>query len=199
MPQETGRFIIDGDDAFDHYGLVFLPGTYNELLRLPEAKAGYFNNWPDEDGIERIITAPKFEALTYNIPVCHWGSDKTDFFEKYNRLCTFLLTAGYFELDAVNIDRRYTLFYQRIQSVEKLSLIDNSQGDILVKSTLTLANDFPLPRSISSTAPSAPTGGVVNSGSHTFTFTKAAGSAPPAPSSGIVNSGSHTFTFTKSA
>ena len=48
----SGRFYIDGKDAFTEYGIYVQEGGYNELVAFPPLKAVTSNDWQEEDGIE---------------------------------------------------------------------------------------------------------------------------------------------------
>ena len=48
----SGRFYIDGKDAFTEYGIYVQEGGYNELVAFPPLKAVTSNDWQEEDGGE---------------------------------------------------------------------------------------------------------------------------------------------------
>ncbi len=58
---------IDGVSTWDRYGVWITKGGYNDLLVYPSLKEPAFNDWPEEDGIEVDLSAPKLSDKTVTI------------------------------------------------------------------------------------------------------------------------------------
>lgn len=135
---------INGLDAYTSYGISFRPGTYAQLLEAPKRKKGYEYNWGDEDGIETDPNEkPVFERKTYNIPIYMEADNETKFYQKYNAFIQFLATAKEFNLDFLEMDRRFKVRYVEMSSFENLTTIkgNNSVGCYF---TLQLTDDHPI-------------------------------------------------------
>jgi hypothetical protein len=63
----TGQLIIDGVNIFTEYGICIVDGGYNGLVQYPSLKTPYFNDWPDEDGIEVDLSNPKLDIKKFTI------------------------------------------------------------------------------------------------------------------------------------
>lgn len=136
---------INGQDAFTTYGIEFLPGTYNQLLQAPKRKPTLVQEWANENGTERYLGAPKYETIVYNLPIMVYAKSETQFWSRYNAFVNFLLTSGLFNLDAVQMNRRFRVSYSDITQVDTLTQIKGS-SQIGVRMTLQLFNDYPTER-----------------------------------------------------
>lgn len=138
----TGKYIINGNDAYTVFGLVFNPGTYQELLKLPKRKEGYAKNWTDENGTERDVNSIYFESRVLSLPITILAKSEVEFYSKYNALKSFLFTTGYFNFDVVDMNKRFKFLYQDMTSFTKLTQIRGSTN-IGCEFTLQLVDDFP--------------------------------------------------------
>lgn len=133
------------NNAFTTYGIEFLPGTYDELLKLPKRKAGLVQEWANENGTERYLGSPYYETIVYNLPIIMVAKNETEFWSRYNAFTDFLITSGLFNFDVVDMKRRFRLSYSDMTRVEKLTQIKGS-SNIGCKFTLQLFNDYPTER-----------------------------------------------------
>lgn len=62
-----GKLLIDGQDAYDAFGVFVRDGGYNGLVQWPSLKTPDSNDWLESDGIEVDLTAPKLDAKTFSI------------------------------------------------------------------------------------------------------------------------------------
>lgn len=136
---------FNGLDAETTYGIVFLPGTYNELLKLPKRKAGLVQEWANENGTERYLGEVYYETITYNLPITMIANSESQFWSRYNAFTSFLITSGLFNFDVVDMNRRFRLSYSDITNVDKLTIIKGS-NNIGCRLTLQLFNDYPTER-----------------------------------------------------
>lgn len=129
-------FKIKGADALSTYGLRFLEDVYDELLRFPKIKPGVENNWQDQHGTERDVTASYLESNEFNLKMLLHGANAVDFQSKYAAFIAFFSTPGYFNLDVVFLNRRYRLLNRGISETRVL----NNRA---MEFTWQLVDDFP--------------------------------------------------------
>ncbi len=65
----SGRFYIDGKDAFTEYGIYVQEGGYNELVAFPPLKAVTSNDWQEEDGIEPDLSEPTLNTKEFSLKI----------------------------------------------------------------------------------------------------------------------------------
>lgn len=133
------------NNALTVYGIEFLPGTYNELMKLPKRKAGLVQEWANENGTERYLAQPYYETIVYNLPILMMAKNETEFWSRYNAFTTFLITSGLFNFDVADMKRRFRLSYSDMTRVDKLTQIKGSTN-IGCGFTLQLFNDYPTER-----------------------------------------------------
>lgn len=141
MASFAGKYYINGQDCYTTWGIVFLKGTYNELMKFPKRKDGYTISYSDENGTLRDADNAVYESQTYALPIGVIGSDEADFFSKLNAFRSYILSAGYFTFDVVDLNIRFTLLYADMSTTEIKTRLNNVQNAI--KMTLSLINDFP--------------------------------------------------------
>ena len=71
----SGRFYIDGKDAFTEYGIYVQEGGYNELVAFPPLKAVTSNDWQEEDGIEPDLSEPTLNTKEFSLKIVLSGMD----------------------------------------------------------------------------------------------------------------------------
>ena len=130
------QYTINGSDAFDTYGLVFMEGTFEELMTLAERKPGVENNWPDEDGTERDLDSIQYQSRELSINCLMIGDDKADFIAKYNAFKAFIIAAGYFDFINLKFSKRWKLLYDSMEDYKQLD-------DHTATFSLNLIDDFP--------------------------------------------------------
>jgi hypothetical protein len=137
----TGKYYINGSDAYVLYGIVFTEGTIAELLRLPKRKDGYTRNWPDENGTERDLSVSVYESRTLTLPMLVIGRDRGEFNTRL-ALLESLLTAGpEIQLDCTDINRRFRLVYREMNPITDLEY--HSSGRCFAAFSLVLLDDYP--------------------------------------------------------
>ncbi len=98
------------DTPVETLGLIILDGTYNELLKLPKPKDTLVNNWKDEHGAERDLTARKYESNTISIPMMLKGASIADYLAKRTAFNALMLS-GRFNFKAMQLNRQFDLVY----------------------------------------------------------------------------------------
>ena len=127
----TGRFYIDGKDAYNEFGIFIAEGGYNELLSYAPLKAGESNDWPEEDGQEFDLSAP---ALDTRELVLKFAAHRV---QRVGAFVELLSDHAYHTFDFRSIGRTYKL---RLASQSALNLAGR-----LETFSLKFDNDFPLP------------------------------------------------------
>lgn len=118
----TGKYYINGLDAYLTYGLVFRKGTNSELLSMPGA-------WPDE-------------TRKMALPIVIEGKDESDFWVKYNAFRSFITSGDDFTFLAENLHRRYKVSYESMSSFKTLTHITGG-GKVYCDFVLNLIDDYP--------------------------------------------------------
>lgn len=62
-----GNFFIDGQNAYDAFGVWIVKGGYKDLLKFPAMTEPEKNDWPEEDGVEVDLSDPKLEKKEIGI------------------------------------------------------------------------------------------------------------------------------------
>lgn len=137
----TGKYFINGADAYLTYGIVFTEGTIRELIQLPRRKPGYTKNWPDENGTERDLSVSVFESRQLNLPMILIGTSRSDFQSKLLALEAVLTSGAEVILDGTDVGRRFRLVYQEMQSITDLEF--HSSGRCFAAFTLSFIDDYP--------------------------------------------------------
>lgn len=127
----TGRFYIDGKDAYSEFGIFIAEGGYNELLSYAPLKAVESNDWPEEDGQEFDLSAP---ALDTRELVLKFAAHRV---QRVGAFVELLSDHAYHTFDFRSIGRTYKL---RLASQSALNLAGR-----LETFSLKFDNDFPLP------------------------------------------------------
>lgn len=125
----TGRFYIDGRDAYEEFGIFIETGGYDRLVQYPSLKKIESNDWAEEDGIEPDLSDPALDSLDVVIKfAAHGDSLVGDFF-------VLLSDFAYHTFEFREIGRTY---YLRLTNQGS-----NTVKIRLDKFSLTFANDFP--------------------------------------------------------
>ncbi len=134
---------INGQDIYTTYGISFRPGTYSELLKAPKRKKGYEKDWGDENGIETDPNeTPVYERQTYTLPIFIDAMGAAQFYSRYNAFKTFLLNSKEFNLDFLEMGRRFKVRYSEMSSFDKLTRI-NGNNKVGCYFTIQLTDDYP--------------------------------------------------------
>jgi hypothetical protein len=127
----TGRLYIDGNDAYDKYGVYVTENGWNELIAFPPLKTVTTNDWQEEDGVEPDLEAPVLNTHEVQLSFAVSGS-MSALFTMIDLLCD----GAYHEFNSPSIGRSFTL---RLVSQPNYKYIRT-----LETVTLKFADDFPL-------------------------------------------------------
>ncbi|WP_433863130.1 hypothetical protein [Sphingobacterium thalpophilum] len=134
---------LNGADLYATYGILFRKGAYAELLKAPKRKKGYEYDWGDENGIETDPQeVPVYERLTYNLPIVIEARNGAEFFQRYNAFKMLLLNSKEFNLDVLDLGRRFKVRYSDMSSFDKLTTIKGNKK-VTCYFTLQLTDDYP--------------------------------------------------------
>ena len=127
----TGKFYIDGKDAFTEYGVFVQENGYNELAAFPSLKSVKSNDWQEEDGIEADLSAPVLDTKEFSMKFVFTGKNS-----RYGGFIELLSDKSYHTFNFREIGRTY-----RLRMVSHTNL---DTALFLGFVTLLLADDFPL-------------------------------------------------------
>lgn len=127
------RFDINNVDAATK-GITFLEGIYDELDKIPEPKDTLLNDWPDQHGKERDVTARFWKSTQMSVHILIKGNTRAEFVANRQWL-KGILVAGYFNLKCHGINRQFNLVITGVGSQKYYGNI----GEV----TLLLEDDFP--------------------------------------------------------
>ena len=115
----SSSYRINAKDPETEYKLTIEKSFNSQVRLMPELKDnGLSINWAGENGVERYHGVRKFNSKTYAIPCVIIGKSTIDLQAHFDKLETFLTTTGIFNLDDLNINRRYKVFYNRMTSLQ---------------------------------------------------------------------------------
>lgn len=138
----AGRFLLDGVDAYDEYGVYVETQGLNGLIAWPSIKIPDSNDWQEEDGLEVDLEEVHLDTKEVQLKLVVSGS--------YGSLWEFLnvlADGAYHEFYFASLERTFTL---RLVSMPNFSGVTN-----LSKVTIKLNDDTPL------TSTAAPTGDII--------------------------------------
>lgn len=127
-----GRLTIDGNDAFEQWGVYAVLGGWNELIAFPPLKTVTSNDWQEEDGIEADLSAPRLNTMecTVKFAYCKGADNVAD-------LISVLSKGAYHEFSIKSLGRDCTL---RMTQVTAMTADGGDFGTVSIK----FADDFPL-------------------------------------------------------
>lgn len=112
---------IAGNGAMATYGVTFLEGTIAELMAKAKRKDVYSHSWNDENGTDRELSEAYFESKSVALPCLIIGTDKTDLITKYAALIAVIKGPERFNLDAIVINRRYSMLFDSISDFKYIN------------------------------------------------------------------------------
>lgn len=125
----SGRLSIDGEDAYDKFGVFALDGEYKNLIQVPSFKKIDSTEWKEHDGAEYDLFAPELGSKSIQI---EFGITDIAALEE---LAEWLSDGAYHEFYFSELDKTYNLRLTQNGSV--------SQQVKLGKVKLTFSDDFP--------------------------------------------------------
>ena len=88
---------------------------YDELTKPSVPKDTLINDWPDQNGKERDVSARVYKSRQLTLPVMIEGASRSDYLNKkiaFNNL----LNSGYFNLKCYDINLQYDLIFIDVSS-----------------------------------------------------------------------------------
>lgn len=119
----TGEVTIDTIDIWTTYGAFLLRGSYNDLLKPAKRKASLSNNWPEQNGLEIDLTAPKFEAKDAELTFMITASSESQWWTRYNAFFTLLKGSGQRSLYVRELNTTFLVYYKEVTTYEQLTTI----------------------------------------------------------------------------
>lgn len=129
----TGRFHIDGRDAYEEYRVFLSEGSAASLLQYPPLKKVDGTDWSEEDGEEVDLTAPRLD--TREVSLNFVSHDAGGRFGLFGDFMEGLSDRGYHDFSFPFMERTFRLRLTSHPSMDHLR-----RADIF---TLRFADDFP--------------------------------------------------------
>ena len=127
-----GLWYIDGIDIFTKYNIGIVRDGFNDLFVFPAFKDLYYNDWPENDGIDIDLSDPKLNNKTVDIKFASVTLDN----EMIDSFIVFLTQPGYRTLTMATLGRSWQL---RLNKESARNVERNTQ-----EFTLQFYDDFPL-------------------------------------------------------
>ena len=119
----TGAVTIDTIDIWTTYGAFLLQGSYDGLMRPPKRKASLSNNWPEQNGLEIDLAAPKYESKEADLSFILSASGEAEWWTRYDAFFTLLKLPGERSLFVKELDKTFLVYYIEVASYEQLTTI----------------------------------------------------------------------------
>ena len=119
----TGEVTIDTIDIWTQYGAFLLKGSFDDLLKQPKRKASLTNNWPELDGLEIDLTAPKYEAKDADLTFMISASSESAWWTRYNAFFTLLKGSGERSLYVKELSKTFLVYYKETVDYSQLTRI----------------------------------------------------------------------------
>ena len=129
----TGRFHIDGRDAYEDYRVFLSEGSVASLLQYPSLKKAESTDWPEEDGEEVDLTTPRLD--TRNVSLKFVSHDAGLHIGEYGSFVAALSDMGYHDFYFPFMERTFRLRLTTQNAMEHWRRADFF--------TLQFADDFP--------------------------------------------------------
>lgn len=123
------ELLIDRKDAFTHYGMISIWGSYNDLVAFPSLKTPESNDYPEEDGQEFDLSSVALDSKNVTF--------EFGFFSewKFNEFVAAISDMGYHEFHFPQLGRTFKL---RLSSQNSFEMFNSSE-----RSKFTFVDDFP--------------------------------------------------------
>jgi len=131
---------LNGKDLKALFGVQVI--KTDDFLNRPKPKDSLENDFQDQDGLDKDLSARKLASRTFELPCALIATSRDDFHTKYDGLFTELTKGGLQELYLEDLDRTYYLYYEDQQPVTKLTQIDREH--VGIKFTIIFSETDPL-------------------------------------------------------
>jgi len=131
---------LDGSDLEAVFGLKVLVRP-DSFLQLPTLKATVEHDWPEEMGIDKDLTDPKYEGREFTLGCGLKGSNIADFKNKINGLFTQLRIEGIHTLYLEWLDLDFSIYYKSMANFKIVSKL--TAGIVYAKFDLILGEMNP--------------------------------------------------------
>ena len=120
-----GRWLMNGVDISDTYGVYLKKGAYDALMNYPSMKEYMTEDVREENGERILFSMPRTGAMDVTIPVYLVADSRSEWFTRYEGFLRFLVNAGIMTLHLNMHNRNYRMIYQ---SCEVLKSLRRQQG-----------------------------------------------------------------------
>jgi hypothetical protein len=119
----TGEVTIDTIDIWTQFGAFLLKGSYNGLMQPPRRKVSLSNNWPEQNGLEIDLAAPKYEAKEADLSFILSAYSEAEWWTRYNAFFTLLKLGGERSLFVAALNKTFAVHYKEVSSYEQLTKV----------------------------------------------------------------------------
>lgn len=143
MAAASGRYFLNNLDIFDTYG-VFVRDGSKEFLSLPKRKDSLTYSWPEENGTEVDLAAPKFEDKEVTLKCGFLAATDTEFRTKRQAFIQAIAAPGWQVWRVIDHSTEYSVRYVDSSNWEKTSrrLKDVPQVIVLFDLQLVVSNEI---------------------------------------------------------
>lgn len=128
----SGLLFINGNDAYDTYGVFFYEdrkganNNYSALLKPPSMKQHKAVDFREQDG-EKLPAQllPRFEARDVTLQFMILAPSADEFLERYTAFVD-MLRSGWLDVRVPEIDRTYKMYYQSCTEYKQLTKFSGS-------------------------------------------------------------------------
>lgn len=119
----TGEVTIDTIDIWTQYGAFIVKGGFDDLLKPARRKASLTNNWPEQNGVEIDLTAPRYEAKDADVTFIISASSESAWWARYNAFVSQLQQAGERSLYIKELSKTFAVYYKEAVDYSQLTRI----------------------------------------------------------------------------
>ena len=127
----SGKLYIDGNDAYEQYGVYVVKGGWNDLIAYPPLKPVECNDWQEIDGVEADLSAPVLNTREVQLKIAISGC-----YSRFFMLMALLSDGAYHTFNCASIQRKYRLRLTQQPNMSALKMLGTA--------TLKFADDFPM-------------------------------------------------------
>jgi hypothetical protein len=117
------QYKLNGFDLRETYGVVISNGS-DTFLAFPKRKESLEHNWQEQDGIDKDLAEPHFEAREFRLTCALIANGLIDFNSKYNAFFTELAKQGVHDLYIKDLDRAFKVYYKDQENMSKITQLD---------------------------------------------------------------------------
>lgn len=135
------RYILNGYDLEQIFGIIIDKGIM-QLLAFPERKDSVNHDFPDQNGIDIDLTAPRFKARSFTFDCTMYGEDFEDVKNKNYALFNILRIQGAYQLYNDFLNQTFYIYYIK-QTPKSTGIYAASKGGVAIDFQLVFGETDP--------------------------------------------------------